>query len=261
MSSGVRATFVPAPTCSTHTSSWCWGGSSPRPGCIPASKQWRRTRGACWSSGRTSQWRRRRSSRGRQRACSGAPARRRKHQRRSDRAQLLHALDLPRPQGDPHRELRERAEGPQSRRPRGVGDVAGERGDRLKAFFSLLLLGVVLSVAACGGDEDRADTTRSQQPPTTTDAPTFQTNEASTPGSGGFIETPQVKVDEAAARDAPDTSRARERQIYGQAKAACAGFPKKVARRNLTLFAVRTLGRGDKTRRRVAMEGCRAGLK
>jgi hypothetical protein len=88
------------------------------------------------------------------------------------------------------------------------------------------LVGVVLSVAACGGDEDRADTTRPRQPPTTTDAPTFGTGEASTPGSGGFIETPQAKVDEAA-RDAPDTFEGEERQIYGQAKAACAGFPKR----------------------------------
>jgi hypothetical protein len=121
------------------------------------------------------------------------------------------------------------------------------------------LVGVVLSVAACGGDDDRADTTRPRQPPTTTDAPTSGTNEASTPGSGGFIETPQAKVDEAA-RDAPDTFEGEERQIYGQAKAACAGFPKKVARRNLTLFAD-ALAQGDKARRRAALEGCRAGLK
>jgi hypothetical protein len=136
--------------------------------------------------------------------------------------------------------------------------IGPEYAERMRRNILITLIGVVLSVAACGGDEDRADT-RPRQPPTTTDAPTPGTDEASTPGSGGFIETPQAKVDKAA-RDAPDTFEGEERQIYGQAKTACAGFPQKVARRNLTLFAD-VLARGDKTRRRAALEGCRAGLK
>jgi hypothetical protein len=123
------------------------------------------------------------------------------------------------------------------------------------------LVGVVLSVAACGGDEDRADTA-TRQPPTTTDAPTFNP-ETTVPGSGGFIETPQAKVDEAAA-DAPDSFEGEERQTYGLAKTVCARLPKRVARPNLTLFAD-ALAQRDKGRRRAmrraAMEGCRAGLK
>ena len=121
------------------------------------------------------------------------------------------------------------------------------------------LVGVVLSVAACGGDEDRADTTRTGQSPTSTDAPTFGTNEASTPGSGGFIETPQAEVDKAAG-DAPDTFEGEERRTYGVAKITCAQTPKWVARLNLTGLAD-ILGRDDKALRRAALEGCRAGLK
>jgi hypothetical protein len=130
------------------------------------------------------------------------------------------------------------------------------------------LVGVVLSVAACGGDDDRADTTRPRQPSTTTDAPTFGTGETTTPGSGGFIETPQAKVDEAA-RDAPDSFEGEERRTYGLAKAVCAQLAKrKSARPSLTLFAnalaQRDTQRGKGRRaaiRRAAMEGCRAGLK
>jgi hypothetical protein len=125
------------------------------------------------------------------------------------------------------------------------------------------LVGVVLSVAACGGDEDRADTTRTRQSPTTTDAPTFGTNEASTPGSGGFIETPQAEVDKAA-RDAPDTFKGEERQIYAQAKAVCEAFSKTVMRKgkpNLAVFR-ETLAQGHKGgSRRAALQGCRAGSK
>jgi hypothetical protein len=122
------------------------------------------------------------------------------------------------------------------------------------------LVGVVLCVAACGGSEDRADTTRPRQPSTTTDAPTFGTGETTTPGSGGFIETPQAKVDEAA-RDAPDNFEGEERQTYGRAKAVCARLSKRVARPNLTLFA-EAIAQGDKAQlRRAAREGCRAGLK
>ena len=71
-------------------------------------------------------------------------------------------------------------------------------------FGNLLvtLVGVVLGLAACGGDEDRADTTRPRQPPTTTDGPTLGTGETTVPGAGGFIETPRTQVDEAAWRDA-----------------------------------------------------------
>ena len=119
------------------------------------------------------------------------------------------------------------------------------------------LVGVVLSVAACGGDEDRADTA-TRQPPTTTDAPTFNP-ETTVRGSGGFIETPQAKVDEAA-KDAPDSFKGEERQTYGLAEAVCARLPKRVARPNLMLFAD-ALTKGDKARRRAALEGCHAGLK
>jgi hypothetical protein len=123
------------------------------------------------------------------------------------------------------------------------------------------LVGVVLSVAACGGDEDRADTA-TRQPPTTTDAPTFNP-ETTVPGSGGFIETPQAKVDEAA-KDAPDSFKGEERQIYAQAKAVCGAFSKTVMRKgkpSLTVFR-KTLAQGYKGGdRRAALEGCRAGLK
>jgi hypothetical protein len=117
------------------------------------------------------------------------------------------------------------------------------------------MIGVAVSLAACGGT-DKADKSQ-QSKPTTSSETAPPRGEASTPGSGGFIETSKAEVDRAAA-EAPEEFKGEERQIYGEAKVVCAQVPRRVVQRNVALFA-ETLARGRETGRRAALAGCRAG--
>lgn len=82
--------------------------------------------------------------------------------------------------------------------------------------------------------------------------------EASTPGSGGFIETPQSL----STRGVPRKFEGAQRRIYAQAKYACGQTPKGFARSMNALDLADLYSKVfAKAWRQAAVEGCRAGLR
>jgi hypothetical protein len=82
--------------------------------------------------------------------------------------------------------------------------------------------------------------------------------EASTPGSGGFIETPQSLSTKAV----PGRFEGAERRVYAQAEHVCGQLPKRVVR-SMTALNLPDLHSRlfPKAWRQAALEGCRAGLR
>ena len=120
-----------------------------------------------------------------------------------------------------------------------------------------LILVAVLAVG-CGGENLTVEPATDAD---TAEPPREERNyipEASTPGSGGFIETPQTLSTEGV----PGRFEGAERRVYAQAEHVCGQLPKRVVRSmNAIDFADLHSKVFPKAWRHAAREGCRAGLR
>jgi hypothetical protein len=140
-----------------------------------------------------------------------------------------------------------------------------------------ILAAVVLGLAACGDSEDETDTS----------SRTITSEIESTPGSGGFIETPQERVPERDrdrervdelgtatpdVKTVPETGAAiftgAHRDNYIRARAVCGALPRKKVARDLGVRSTNPFVIADAFARdyrpafrQAAFEGCVVGLK